>query len=183
MIFKRFAIVILALSCFFSGCASEPAVHEPSFTPPWQIMSTNVDSKVKQKYIQDIEHTLILFHGVILNTKTHHSESRFADLTTEVDKYIHMFAKPILTNTNKDNNIENDAVIAKLYLVVISIYSNIDDEKQATTYLKLFHKRYDPDNNVFDLTLDSMDIGYSTLGEGIKELEEKLYYSVFIVPQ
>lgn len=180
---KRFACVILAIPYLFSACASETVVNEPSYPPPWQIMPTDVDSKIRQEYMQKIEDQLILFHRVILDAKTYHPKSKFDGLTKEVHKYIHLFVNPIFTDTNQDKNIEDDVVIAKLYFLVILIYSNIDSEKQARKYLELFHERYDNQKNISELPLNYININYHTLGEGIKELEKKVNYSSYIVSQ
>ena len=50
------------------------------------------------------------------------------------------------------------------------------NQKQAREYLQLFHQRYGNYKDFSDLTINSMDIGYSTLGEGIKELEERVNF-------
>jgi hypothetical protein len=84
-----------------------------------------------------------------------------------------MFVNPILNDTYEDDNIQTNVLVAKLHFVVISLYFNIDNQKQAKEYLQLFHQRYGNYKEFSDLTINSMDIGYSTLGEGIKELEQR----------
>jgi len=176
MIVKRFASIILILFSFIFGCASKTVVHESPHPLPWKIIPTKVDVKVKHKYIQDITRMLISYHGVLSNTKTYHPESNLDDLSIEVDKYIYMFVNPILNDTYEDDNMEMNVLVVKLHFVVISLYFNIDNKKQVREYLQLFHQRYGNYKDFSDLTLDSTDIGYSTLGEGIKELEQRVNF-------
>ena len=176
MIVKRFASIILILFYFVSGCASEPVVHEPPHALPWKIMPTKGDFQVKQKHIQDITRMLVSYHSVLLNTKTYHPESNQDDLSIEVNKYIYMYVNPILNDTYENDNVEINVLVAKLHFVVISLYFNIDNKKQVREYLQLFHQRYGNYKDFSDLTLDSNDIGYSTLGEGIKELEQRVNF-------
>ena len=137
-------------------------------------MPTKVDVKVKHKYIQDITRMLISYQSVLSNTKTYHPESNLDDLSIEVDKYIYMFVNPILNDAYEDDNMEINVLVIKLHFVVISLYFNIDNQKQAREYLQLFHQRYGNYKDFSDLTINSMEIGYSTLGERIKELEERV---------
>ena len=173
MIVKRFSIILI-LFCFIFGCASKTVVHEPPHALPWNIMPTKVDVKVKQKHIEDITRMLVSYHSVLSNTKMYHPESNLDDLSIEVNKYIYMFVNPILNDTYEDDSIEINVLVAKLHFVVISLYFNIDNKKQVREYLQLFHQRYGNYKDFSDLTINSMDIGYSTLGEGIKEFEQRV---------
>ena len=174
MIVKRFASIILILFYFIFGCASKTVVHEPPHALPWKIMPTKADVKVKNKHIQDITRMLVSYHSVLSNTKTYHPESNLDDLSIEVNKYIYMFVNPILNDNYEDDNIETNVLVAKLHFVVISLYFNIANQKQAREYLQLFHQRYGNYKDFSDLTINSMDIGYSTIGEGLKELEQRV---------
>jgi hypothetical protein len=93
-----------------------------------------------------------------------------------LDEYISTYVEPILSDYDLSKSTETSAEIAKLYLVITSLYYKIDDKKQARKYIKLFQRRYGENKDVFDLTLNSTDIGYSTLGEGMSELEAMVYY-------
>jgi hypothetical protein len=176
MIVKRFASIILILFYFIFGCASKTVVHEPPHALPWKIMPTKGDFKVKHQHIQDITRMLISYHRVLLNTKTYHPESNLDNLATEVNKYIYMYVNPIINETYEKDTVEINVLVAKLHFVVISLYSNLDNKKQVKEYLQLFHKRYGNYKDFSDLTLDSIDIGYSTLGAGIKELEQRVNF-------
>ena len=173
MMVKRIAIVIVALSCFLSGCASD-TVQEPVFAIPSPILPSYVDIEAKQKYVQNIKYTLILYRRVILDIKNYHQQFRLEELATEADKYIDMYVSTMLTDSDLGNDVETKVEIAKLYLLVTSIYLEVGYKRQAREYLKSFRNRYENDKHLLDLTLNSMDIGYSTLGEGISELEERV---------
>ena len=173
MMVKRIAIVIVALFCFLSGCAPK-TVQEPVFAIPSPILPSYVDIEAKQKYVQNIKYTLTLYRRVILDIKTYHQKFRLEELATEADKYINKYVSTMLTDSDLGNDVENNVEIAKLYLLVASIYVDVGYKKQAREYLRLFRNRYDNDEHLLDLTLNSMDIGYPTLGEGMRELQERV---------
>jgi hypothetical protein len=87
-----------------------------------------------------------------------------------------MYVNPILNDTYRNDNVEINVLVAKLHFVVISLYFNLDNKKQVKEYLQLFHQRFGNDKDFSDLTLDSIDIGYSTLGEGIREFEQRVNF-------
>ena len=176
MIVKRFTSIILILLYFIIGCASKPVVHEPPHVLPWKIMPTKTNFKIKQKHIQNVTRMLISYHSVLLNTKTYHPESNLDNLATEANKYIYMYVDPILNDSYENDTVEINVLVAKLHFVTISFYFSLDNKKQVKEYLQLFHQRYAKYKDVSDLNLDSIDIGHSTLGEGIKELEQRVNF-------
>ena len=174
MIINKVTIFILILSTFFISCASRN-VQERDFIFSSPVMPRNIDIKTKQKYIKHIGHVLTIFNKVVSNTKNYHPNSNYQDLTYELDRYVNIYVSPILTDHSLDSDLETKLEIAKLYLVIISLYHDIGDNWQAGEYLKLFHSRYENDKHMFDMTLNPMDIGYPTVGEGVRELEKKVY--------
>ena len=174
MAVRKVAVFVLAVSSFLCSCASSD-VKEPQFALTSPIMPKHVDIKVKQQYIKDTRHVLTLFHKVTLDTKIYHPQFNFQELSIEIDKYINTFVEPMLTDSDLYSSVETKVELAKLYLVIIALYLDIGDKWQAREYLESFHNRYEKDKHLYDMSVNSMDIGYFTLGEGIRELEKRLF--------
>ena len=81
----------------------------------------------------------------------------------------------MLTDSDLYSSVETKVELAKLYLVIISLYLDIGDKWRAREYLESFHSRYEKDKHLYDMSVNSMGIGYFTLGEGIRDLEKRLF--------
>ena len=172
MIVKRIAVVVVMLSCFHFGCASNSG-QKAEFYPSGPVIPKYVDVKAKQEYLQNVKKSLKLYNQIILDIKYYHGRNNFDELAKEIDEYVNIFVKNILLDSELTSKIDVKVEIAKIHLLVISMYLDIGYNKQALKYLELFHDRYDNDKYLLDLTLNSKDIGYPTLGKGMRELEER----------
>ncbi len=166
------------ITCLFLllGCTSQEIVYSPTYTLPKQMIPTNLDIHAKRENMRDLKHTLILYNKLIDNIKIYHRKDNINIFTDELDNYIKTYVNPVLNDYDLSKNTETSSEIAKFYIIITSLYFKIDDKKQARKYISLFQKRYGENKDVFDLTLNSTDLGYSTLGEGMRELEEKVDY-------
>lgn len=173
---KQFSYTIMALFFLLFGCTSQEIVYSPTYTLPKQIIPNNINLQSKREHMRDLKHMLILYNKLIDNIKIYHPKANINTFADELDEYISTYVEPILSDYDLSKSTETSAEIAKLYLVITSLYYKIGDKKQARKYIKLFQRRYGENKDVFDLTLNSTDIGYSTLGEGMSELEAKVDY-------
>jgi len=167
---------IITLIFLIFGCTSQEIIYSPTYTLPKQIIPTNVNVQAKRANMHDIKYTLILYNKVIDNIKVYHPKANINTFANELDEYISIYVEPILSDYDLSKSNETSAEIARLYLVITSLYYKIDDKKQARKYIKLFQRRYGENKDIFDLTMNSTDIGYSTLGEGMSKLQEKVDY-------
>jgi hypothetical protein len=174
---------IITLIFLIFGCTSQEIIYSPTYTLPKQIIPTNVNVQAKQENMHDIKYTLILYNKLIDNIKVYHPKANINTFANELDEYISIYVEPILSDYDLSKSNETSAEIARLYLVIeiarlylviTSLYYKINDKKQARKYIKLFQRRYGENKDIFDLTMNSTDIGYSTLGEGMSKLQEKV---------
>lgn len=169
-----YKIIILFLLVF--GCTSREIVYEPTYALPKQTIPANIDIQAKRKHMHNLQSTLLLYNTLIDNIKLYHPKSNLNSLATELDKYINTYVEPLLIDYDLTKSNETSAEIAKLYLILASLYYKLDDKNQVRKYIRLFQTRYGENKDYFDLTMNSTNIGYSTLGEGIRELAEKVDY-------
>ena len=172
--YKIYKIIILFLLVF--GCSSKEIVYEPTYALPKQTIPANIDIKAKRKHMYNLQHTLLLYNVLIDNIKYYHPKSNLDSLASELDKYINTYVEPLLIDYDLTKNNETSVEIAKFYLILASIYYKLDENKQVRKYINLFHTRYGENKDYFDLTLNSTNLGYSTLGDGMRELAEKVDY-------
>lgn len=173
---QKFSCTIMTLLFLLFGCTSREIVYAPTYALPKQIIPTNMDIQAKRKNMRDVKHTLLLYNKLIDNIKIYHPKSNLNSFADELHEYIATYVKPVLSDYDLSKSTETSAEIAKMYLIITSLYFKTDDEKHARKYIKLFQRRYGDNKDFFDLTLNSTDIGYSTLGEGMTELAVKVNY-------
>lgn len=172
MIFRRSAIIIITLSGLCFGCATS-TVPEGDFTPPGPTIPEYVDIKVKQQYLENVKESLKLYKQVILDLKYYHDIYSFEEIAKEIDKYVNIYVKNVVTDSELNSSIDTKVEVAKVYLLVISVYLDIGYNEQAWEYLDLFRGRFNSEKYLLNLTLDPQDIGYPTLGTAMRILEEK----------
>lgn len=173
MIQKTIAAVIVTLSCLYFGCVSNTG-QIAELTTSGPVIPKYIDIKTKQEYVQHVKASLKLYNQVILDIKKYHDRRNYKELAKEIDEYVTTYVKSILLDSELNGSIDTRVEIAKIHLFVISLYLDIDYYDQANEYLGLFQTLYDNDNYLLDMTLNSRDIGYSTLGAGMRLLEERI---------
>lgn len=169
-----YKVIILFLLVF--GCTSREIVYEPTYALPKQTIPTNIDIRAKRQHMQNLQSTLLLYNALIENIKLYHPNSNLDTMATELDSYINTYVEPLLIDYDLTKSNETSSEIAKLYLIIASLYYKLDDKQQVRKYIGHFQTRYGENKDYFDLTLNSTNLGYSTLGEGIRELAEKVDY-------
>lgn len=172
----KFSYTVMILLFVLSGCTSQEIVYAPTYALPKQIIPTNMDIQAKRENMRDVKHTLMLYNKLIDNIKNYHQKSNLNAFADELHEYIQTYVRPVLNDYNLSKSTKTSAEIAQMYLIITSLYFKIDQKKNARKYIKLFQRRYGDNKDLFDLTLNSTDIGYSTLGEGMTELAVKVNY-------
>jgi hypothetical protein len=172
MALKIIAATIATLSFLHLGCASDLG-QEFDITTSGPVIPKHIDIKAKQKYVQTVKTSLKLYNQVILDIKNYHGRHNYKELAEEIDKYVNIYVKGILLDSELNGNLDTRVEIAKIHLFVVSMYLDIDYYDRAWEYLKLFHTQYDSDNYLLDMTLNSRDIDYPNLGTGMRTLEAR----------
>ena len=177
MVVKIIAIVVGALSFIHFGCASNTKMKEELLSSG-PVISIDVDDKVKLEYLQNIKKSLKLYNQVILDLKYYHPRYNFKELANEIDKYVETYVDDILIEYDSVDSIDIGVEIAKIHLLVTSLYFDIGYYIQTFKYLELFHDHYHNDTYLLEKALDPRDIGYSSLSQGIRILEKRVLNEV-----
>ena len=148
-------------------------VHTKNLPNP--IILTHADIKKKKAYIQNTKKIIKLFLLIADDTgKRKKILATADDIGHEAMKYIEIYVKAIVNDSEAINHIETKLEITKLHLLTAILYFHIAQYDQAQNYLNLIHKRYGSDMALLDTTIDKMDVGYNTLSEGVKDLQDRV---------
>ena len=177
---KRFIIVWMALACLMLGCASEPKKEfELSSAAP--LVSIDVDESAKLDHLRNLKNRLKDYHEVVVDIKYFHDRTNFKELAKMIDKYVQTYLDEILFNPDSSGNIDIEIETAKIHLVVIGIYFDVGYQIKAVKYLESFHDRYHADTFLLEKTLNPKDIGFSSLGQGMKIMERRAHREILPV--
>ena len=180
MVAKLIAIVAGILSIFYFGCASNTGLEEELFSAG-SVISIDVDDKVKLEYLENTKNSLKQYRRVILDVRYYHPKDNFKELANEIDKYVETYVDEILIDYDSVDSIDISVEIAKIHLLVASIYFDLGYSIRTLKYLESFYDHYHNDTYLLEKALDPRDIGYSSLGQGITILEEKVFEEILPV--
>ena len=163
---------MVSLSCLHLGCVSNTG-PETGLMTSGPVIPKYMDIKVKQEYVKNVKASLKLYNRVILDIKYYHGKNNYKELAKEIDQYVKIYVKTILLDSELNGSMDTRVEIAKIHLFVISMYLDMGYDDRAWEYLESFHAHYDSDRYLLDLTLNSGEIDYPTLGTGMRLLEER----------
>ena len=177
---KSFIIIWMALSCFQFGCAPDPKMEFElsSITP---LVSIDVNEAAKLEYLHNVKNRLKDYHEVVVDIKYYHDRSNLKELAGMIDKYVETYIDDVLLNADSSGNIDIEIETAKIHLVVIALYFDIGYQIKAVQYLESFHDRYHADTYLLEKSLNPKDIGYSSLGQGMKVMEQRAHRKILPV--
>jgi hypothetical protein len=92
----------------------------------------------------------------------------------EVQKYIEVYAMPILADEEARDHVETRLEVAKVNLLSAYAYEETGQDSKARKLLHLFKKRYKKDPSIQNAVVDPAEMGFSRLSEGAATLEAKL---------
>ncbi|MBC2695695.1 MAG: hypothetical protein HF982_10560 [Desulfobacteraceae bacterium] len=194
---KKMILITIVSLFLFSACGynvvfkpidlKKKFVHDVFLEPPDSKKKLTVpvipmilpyrDIKKKKIYIQSTKNTLKLFASIADNAgKREESLGIREELCREARKYIKIYVKPILNDSEAIQHLETKLEIAKLHLLTVILYFDLALYNQAQDYLNLINKRYGDDLAVLDIIIDQTDIGFSTIAEGIKDLQNQILF-------
>jgi len=154
---------------------------EFELSPVAPLVSIDVDDAAKLEYLQNVKNSLKDYHEVVVDLKYYHDRTHFKELAQMIDKYVETYIDDILLNADPPGNIDIEIETAKIHLVVTSIYFDLGYQIKAVQYLESFHERYHADTYLLEKTLNPKDIGYSSLGQGMKILEKRAHRKILPV--
>ena len=199
---KKTILMVTASCMIFFGCAydfifvSSDSKKKPEtpkitdYTPPKKtraklvdyyrislpnpIILTCMDIKKKRGYISNAKETLKLFRLVVCDTRTREKTLSVHELGREAHKYMEMYVKPIINDSEAIENSETKIETATLHLLCAFLYFDIAGYNNVTQYLDLINTRYGKDSYLLSMRIDQKDIGFATLAQGVKELQKRL---------
>ncbi len=141
---------------------------------PNPIILTRMNIKKKKEYISNAKETLKLFRLVVCDTRTREKTLSVHELGREAHKYMEMYVKPIMNDSEAIENSETKIETATLHLFCAFLYFDIAGYNNVTQYLDLINTRYGKDSYLLSMRIDQKDIGFATLAQGVKELQKRL---------
>lgn len=96
------------------------------------------------------------------------------DFRCEVQKYVELYAMPIIQDLEAQEHIETRLEVAKVTLLSASVYEETGQDSRARKLLKIFNKRYKKDTSIQNAVVDPAEMGFSRLADGAAQLEIKL---------
>lgn len=140
---------------------------------PSPIALTHADIAKKKLYISRVKETLMNFCLIARDTSRRENELFIKEIGRESNSFVKNYVEPIINDSEAVRNLETKAEIAKLQLLSASLYFELAGYFQAKFYLERLSGQYEIDF-LSSVTMDQMHTGYSTVAEGITELQKKI---------
>jgi hypothetical protein len=172
-LFLASAVLILALS----GCCACNKADWPK-APVLGHMSV----PQKKIYLENVRQNLKVFRLTAAELAIHQrmtpeeAQKPCAGMgfRCEVQKYIELYAMPIIQDAEAQENLETRLEVAKVTLLSAYVFEETGQDNRAMKFLKLFKKRYKKDASIQNAVVDPSEMGFSRLAEGAASLESKL---------
>jgi hypothetical protein len=165
------------LLLFVSGCC---ACNRAEWPDPPVVDHMSVSQKVA--YMENVRQTLVVFRTTLADIGKHEPEPLPDEPPTcedqrfpcEVLKYVEVYAMPIVFDQGALANPQTRLEVARINL--LSAYALYESEHygKARKLVRLFEKQYGEDAAVLGALDQTGDMGFATLGEGLKTLKRKL---------
>jgi len=167
---RAFPVIAAAVLVLTVGCS-------PGFYPlPHPAEVSHMDMATKQAHIDKVKATLKIFRASALDLRSRGKHQELEQLTRQADHYIKWQVQPILTDFEADNNLRTRLEIAKLQLLCGLVYLEMDNpEWRLYKLLSAMEKRYADQPDVLTTTIDYQDIGFGTISDGMRSLEEQRF--------
>jgi hypothetical protein len=172
-LFLALSVLILALS----GCC---ACNKADW--PKEPVLGHMSIPQKKIYLDNVRQNLKVFRLTAKELESHRrmtpEEAQQAcsgkEFCCEVQKYVELYAMPIIQDSEAQEHVETRLDVAKVTLLSAAIYEETGQDRRAMKLLKLFNKRYKKDNSILNAVVDPVEMGCSRLEDGAAKLEIKL---------
>jgi hypothetical protein len=162
------AFVTTAVFLMVSGCGG--VAFDP---PPRPAVVSHMDVAKKQAQIDSVKSTLKVFRASAQDLRSREKPRELAQLTDQADRYIELQVQPIVEDFEAENNLKTRLEIAKLQLLCGLVYLELDNaEGNIYKLLRDMERRYGDQPNVLNAAIDRNDVGFGTIGDGMRRLEE-----------
>lgn len=165
------AVLLLAGGC---GAAFNP--------PPRPAAVSHMNVANKQAHIDSAKATLKIFQASAQDLRTRDKPFDQQRLAEEVKRFIRLQVKPIVEDFEAGNTLQTRLEIAKLQLLSGLVYLELDEQWQLNKVLRDMERRYADQPDVFSAAIDRRDVGFGTIGDGMRSLEERRYGAARVRP-
>jgi hypothetical protein len=137
----------------------------------------------KKAYLANVRQNLAVFRLTAGELEAHRRMENPAEtedacpgqgFRCEAEKYIELYAMPIINDAQAGDNVETRLEVAKVNLLSAYVYYETEQSGKAAKLLRLFKKRYQRDTAVLNAVVDPGEMGFARLSDGVSELETKL---------
>jgi hypothetical protein len=161
------AVVTTAVLLVAGGC-------RPAFDPPPHPAKVSHMNVVKKKaHIDSAKSTLKIFRASAQDLRTRDKPDELETLSEEVERYIKLQVQPVVRDFEASNNLSTRLEIAKLQLLCGLVYLELDNaESNIYNLLQDMERRYGDQPDVLNAAIDRNDVGFDTISDGMRSLDE-----------
>jgi hypothetical protein len=142
----------------------------------------HMDLSQKLIYMDNVKRTLMVFRTSLADIEQHAPElppeeqplCEDQSFPCEVFKYVEVYAMPIITDDGALANLQTRLDVAKINLLSAFALYETGQYGKARSLVRLFEKQYGEDPSVLNAFVESGELEFSTLGEGLRSLKWKL---------
>lgn len=162
-LFFSTALVLLVAGC--SGAGFDIPL-EPSAV-------SHMDVSLKQTQIASAKSTLKVFNGTALDLRQRDKPEARENLAAEFKRYVDLQVQPLVTDFEAASHLQTLLEIAQLQLLTGRVYLELQEHWEVYKLVRDMQRRYGDQPDVLNAAIDRNDIGFSTIADGIRGLEER----------
>jgi hypothetical protein len=141
-----------------------------------------MDLSQKLVYMDNVKRTLMVFRTSLTDIEQHSPElppeeqplCEDQSFSCEVFKYVEVYAMPIITDDGAQANLQTRLDVAKINLLSAFALYETGQNGKARSLVRLFEKQYGDDPSILNASVESGELEFSTLAEGLRSLKWKL---------
>jgi hypothetical protein len=141
-----------------------------------------MDLSQKLVYMDNVKRTLMVFRTSLTDIEQHSPElppeeqplCEDQSFSCEVFKYVEVYAMPIITDDGARANLQTRLDVAKINLLSAFALYETGQNGKARSLVRLFEKQYGDDPSILNASVESGELEFSTLAEGLRSLKWKL---------
>jgi hypothetical protein len=161
------AYVATAVLLLAGGC-------NPAFDPPPRpAVVSHMNVVKKQAQIDNVKSTLKIFRASAQDLRGRAKPAEMAQLSDAAERYIDLQVQPLVEDFEVDNNPRTRLEMAKLQLLCGLVYLELDNaEWNIYKLLREMERQYGNQPDVLNAVIDRNDVGFGTISDGMRSLEE-----------
>lgn len=168
MIHSLWPSIAVALALLVGGCSSSGFNVR---LPPPEV--SHLDVAGKQAQVDSVKSTLKVFHATARDLRQRDSLDARTQLAAEFKRYYTLQVQPLVEDFESGNSLQTRLEIAQLQLLGGQVFLELQQNWQLYKLLRDMRQRYGDQPDVLNASIDRNDIGYGTIGDGMRSLQER----------